>query len=41
MKTIALFFLNYARKAGLDISSSLINLGIETALQAVRGKVSG
>jgi len=37
MKTLALFFLNHARKAGLDIGSSLINLGIEAALQAVRG----
>lgn len=29
--------MNHARKAGLDIGSSLINLGIEAALQAVRG----
>jgi len=44
MKTLALWFLNramvyeaamnHARKAGLDIGSSLINLGIEAALQA-------
>jgi len=37
MKTLALFFLNYARKAGLDIISSLVNLGIEAAMQSVRG----
>lgn len=30
--------MNHARKAGLDISSSLVNLGIEAALQAVRSK---
>lgn len=29
--------MNHARKAGLDIGSSLVNLGIEAALQAVRG----
>lgn len=33
--------MNHARKAGLDISSSLVNLGIEAALQAVRGKAGG
>lgn len=30
--------MNHARKAGLDISASLLNLGIEAALQTVRGK---
>jgi len=30
--------MNHVRKAGLDISSSLVNLGIEAALQAVRSK---
>lgn len=30
--------MNHARKAGTDISSSLVNLGIESALQAVRSK---
>lgn len=33
--------MNHARKAGLDIGSSLVNLGIEAALQAVRGKAGG
>lgn len=28
----------HCKKAGLDISASLLNLGIEAALQAVRGK---
>lgn len=28
----------HAQKAGLDISASLLNLGIEAALQTVRGK---
>jgi hypothetical protein len=31
--------MSHAQKAGLDISSSLVNLGIEAAIQAVRGKV--
>lgn len=30
--------LNHARKAGTDISTSLINLGIEAAVQAVRDR---
>ena len=46
MKTLALWFLNramvaeaamnHAKKAGLDIAASLMNLGIEAALQVVR-----
>ena len=31
----------HARKAGTDISASLLNLGIEAAVQAVRGKAGG
>lgn len=30
--------LNHARKAGTDISTSLLNLGIEAAVQAVRDR---
>lgn len=30
--------MNHARKAGTDISASLVNLGIEAALQSVRSK---
>ena len=30
--------MSHAQKAGLDISSSLVNLGIEAAIQAVRSK---
>jgi len=30
--------MNHARKSGLDIAASLMNLGIEAALQVVRGK---
>lgn len=29
----------HARKVGLNLSASLVNLGIEAALQAVRGKI--
>ena len=33
--------MNHARKAGLDIGAGLMNLGIEAALQIVRGKSGG
>ncbi len=33
--------MNLARKAGTDISASLVNLGIEAALQVARGKPGG
>ncbi len=35
---IAADALNHARSAGMELSSSLINLGVEAALQVVRAK---